>query len=59
MVANMWKNNLKNVESNNNESLYETLFDFVLQRNGTYVLSESVKPARFATYESYNYNSSV
>jgi len=31
----MWKNSLKNVESDNNKILYETLFDFFLQRNGT------------------------
>jgi len=29
MAANMWKNILKNVESDNNKMLYETLFDFV------------------------------
>ena len=28
MAANMWKNSLKNVESDNNEILYETLLDF-------------------------------
>ena len=28
MVANMWKNSLKNVESDNNKILYETLLDF-------------------------------
>jgi len=27
MAANMWKNSLKNVESDNNKILYETLFD--------------------------------
>jgi len=27
MTANMWKNSLKNVESDNNEILYETLLD--------------------------------
>ena len=32
MAANMWKNSLKNVESENNKILYETLLDF-LQRN--------------------------
>ena len=30
-AANMWKNSLKNVESDNNKILYETLIDFVLQ----------------------------
>ena len=34
----MWKNSLKNVESDNNKNSNETLFDF-LQRNGTYFLS--------------------
>ena len=38
MTANMWKNSLKNVESDNNKILYETLPDFFLQRNGTYFL---------------------
>jgi len=28
MAANMWKNSLKNVESDNNIILYETLLDF-------------------------------
>jgi len=41
MAANMWKNSLKNVESNNNKILYETLIDFFLQRNGTYFLNNS------------------
>jgi len=40
MVANMWKNSLKNVESDNNKMLYETLLDFLLQRNGTYFLNK-------------------
>jgi len=40
MVANMWKNSLKNVESYNNKILYETLLDFFLQRNGTYFLNK-------------------
>ena len=34
MAANMWKNSLKNVESDN-KILYETLIEFLL-RNGTY-----------------------
>ena len=42
MAANMWKNSLKNVESDNNKILYEILLDF-LQRNGTYCLN---KPRR-------------
>jgi len=28
MVVNMWKNSLKNVESDNNKILYETLLNF-------------------------------
>ena len=44
-AANMWKNSLKTVESDNNKILYETLLDF-LQRNGTYWLN---KP-RFSYY---------
>ena len=40
MAANMWKNSLKNAESDNNKILYETLFDFFLQRNGTYFLNK-------------------
>jgi len=39
MAANMWRNSLKNVESDNNKILYETLLDF-LQRNGTYFLNK-------------------
>ena len=41
MAANMWKNSLKNVESDNDKILYETLIDFLLQRNDTYFLSKS------------------
>ena len=29
MAANMWKNSLKNAESDNNKMLYENLLDFV------------------------------
>jgi len=29
MAANMWKNSLKNVESDNNKILYETLLNFL------------------------------
>jgi len=39
MAANMRKNSLKNVESDNNKILYETLIDF-LQRNGSYFLNK-------------------
>ena len=38
MAANMWKNSLKNVESDNNKILYETLL-YILERNGTYFLN--------------------
>ena len=38
MVANIWKNSLKKVESDKKKILYETLLDF-LQRNGTYCLN--------------------
>ena len=42
MAANMWKNCLKNVESDN-KILYETLLFFILQRNGTYFLNKPRK----------------
>ena len=29
MAANIWKNSLKNVESDNNKIVYETLLDFL------------------------------
>jgi len=46
MAANMWKNSLKNVESDNNKILYETLLD-ALQRNGTYFLNKPrIQPSR-------------
>jgi len=38
MAANMWKNSMKNEESDKNKILYETLIYFSLQRNGTYFL---------------------
>ena len=38
MAANMWKNNLKNVESDNNKILYETLLDILTAKR--YLLSE-------------------
>jgi hypothetical protein len=40
MAANMWKNTLKNVESDNNKILYETFVDFFLHWNGTYFLNK-------------------
>ena len=36
----MWKNSLKNIESDNGKILYENLLDFSSQRNGTYLLNE-------------------
>jgi len=38
MAANMWKNNLKNVESDNNKIVFETLLDFFTAKR--YLLSE-------------------
>jgi len=38
MAANMWKNSLKNVESDNNKILYETLLDIFTAKR--YLLSE-------------------
>jgi len=38
IAANMWKNGLKNVESDNNKILYETLIDFFTAKR--YLLSE-------------------
>jgi len=38
MAANMWKNSLKNVDSDNNNILYETLLDFFTAKQ--YLLSE-------------------
>jgi len=38
MTAKMWKNSLKNVESDKNKILYETLLDFFTAKR--YLLSE-------------------
>jgi len=38
VAANMWKNSLKNVESDNNKILYETLLDFFIAKR--HLLSE-------------------
>jgi len=38
MAANMWKSSLKNVETDNNKILYETLLDFFTAKR--YLLSE-------------------
>jgi len=40
MAANMWKNSLKNVESDKNKILYETLIDFFITKR--YLVSEQV-----------------
>jgi len=40
MAANVWKNSLENVESDNNKILYETLLDLFLHRNGTHFLNK-------------------
>jgi len=53
MAANMWKNSLKNVESENNKILYETLLDFFLQRNGTHFLNKSSITFRVSGYGSH------
>jgi len=51
MAANMWKNSLKNLESDNNKILFETLIDFFLHRNGTYFLNKPCKrPAQELLY---------
>ena len=39
MAANMCKNSLQNVESDNNKILYETLLHSFLLRNGIYFLN--------------------
>ena len=39
MAVNMWKNSLKNVESDNNKILHETLLHFVFTTK-RYLLSE-------------------
>jgi len=38
MAANMWKNSLKNVESDNNKILYETLIDFFYSETVCFVV---------------------
>jgi len=40
LAANMSKNSLKNVESDNSKILYKTLLDFFLQQNCTYFLNK-------------------
>ena len=57
MVANMRKKNLKNVESDDNKMLYESLLDFFLQRNGSYFLNKPrtlwrIKPCAYVLNES-------
>jgi len=48
MAENMWKNSLKNVESDNNKMLYEILLNFFLQRNGTYFLTSLVYTVKYS-----------
>ena len=45
MAANMWKNTLKNVESDNNKILYETLLDFFFTAK-RYLVSEQASSMR-------------
>jgi len=52
MAANMWKNSLKNVESDDNKILYETLLNFFLQRNGAYFLNKPRIMYNFLTLSS-------
>ena len=40
MAANMWKNSLKNVESDNNKILYKTLLNIYFFAAKRYLLSE-------------------
>jgi len=40
MAANMWKNSLKNVESDKNRIICGILVDFFLQGNGSYFLNK-------------------
>ena len=57
MAAIMWKNSLKNVESDNNKILFYNLLDFFLQRNGSYFLNKPrtlwrIKPCAYVLNES-------
>jgi hypothetical protein len=38
MAANMWENSLKNVKSDNNKILYETLLDFFTAKRYLFVV---------------------
>jgi len=40
MAVNVWKNGLKNVESDNNKILYENLLNFFFKWKGTYFLNQ-------------------
>jgi len=67
MAANMWKNSLKNVESDNNKILYETLLDFFYSETlitfgislvyDNYVVNHSLK--YYVTYLSTNISQSL
>ena len=51
MAVNMWKNSFKNVESDNNKILYETLFDFFYSETViTFWISLVLTPDLVLTY---------
>jgi len=58
MASNMWKNSLKNVESDNNKIIYETLLDFFTAkryflnkpRNFTELLTVCTGPLRLPAH---------
>jgi len=50
MAANMWKNSLKDVQSDNNKMLYETLLDFFHSETAfTFSISLVVGDTRLTT----------
>ena len=51
----MWKNSLKNAESDNNQIFYETLL-YVLQRNGTYFLNNPRNSRPFVHFNQQEQN---
>jgi len=53
MAVNMWKNSLKNVESDKNKILCETLIDIFLQRNDSYFLNKPRSIVVFFDYLAY------
>ena len=58
MAANMWKNSLKNVESDNNKILYENLLKFFSQRNHIYFLNNyrTTETKKYDTVDTGYYN---